>query len=220
MAATRSACADLALERLATTVCHPEASENASGGKDSPSTSQSITAQFQAATDFEQRCNQGPETGLCRAFIPMWWFNAKTGECEEFIYGGCRGNDNRYETKEECEETCSTKKLSYKNAETSATPDEVKKESELEGGFHCCVPLMNLPHSEKRKRIRKINFKGIPASVAEVCMRPAYPGPCLAYFPRFYYDPKTYSCRPFIYGGCKSNGNNFETLRACREFCA
>ncbi|KAH6928071.1 hypothetical protein HPB50_011190 [Hyalomma asiaticum] len=47
MAATRSACADLALERLATTVCHPEASENASGGKDSPSTSQSITAQFQ-----------------------------------------------------------------------------------------------------------------------------------------------------------------------------
>ncbi|KAH6938661.1 hypothetical protein HPB50_011603 [Hyalomma asiaticum] len=39
MAATRSEFADLALEHLATTVCHPEASEKASGGKDSPSTS-------------------------------------------------------------------------------------------------------------------------------------------------------------------------------------
>ncbi|KAH6938787.1 hypothetical protein HPB50_012648 [Hyalomma asiaticum] len=55
MAATRSACADLALERLVTTVSHPEAWENASGGKDCRSTSQSITAQFQGAYAGEER---------------------------------------------------------------------------------------------------------------------------------------------------------------------
>ncbi|KAH8027472.1 hypothetical protein HPB51_006078 [Rhipicephalus microplus] len=121
-----------------------------------------------SAKDFEPQCDQGPDVGLCKGFFPMWWFNTKTGKCEEFVYGGCGGNGNRYETREECEETCSSK-----------TP-----------------------------------------TVAEVCRRPASSGPCLAYLPRFYYDPQRNSCRPFIYGGCKSNGNNFETLHACIEFCA
>ncbi|KAH6925176.1 hypothetical protein HPB50_001480 [Hyalomma asiaticum] len=36
-----------------------------------------------------------------------WWYNVETGQCEEFYYGGCSGNANRFETKELCEETCS-----------------------------------------------------------------------------------------------------------------
>ncbi|KAH7986366.1 hypothetical protein HPB51_026681 [Rhipicephalus microplus] len=64
-----------------------------------------------SAKDFEPQCDQGPDVGLCKGFFPMWWFNTKTGKCEEFVYGGCGGNGNRYETKEECEETCSVKTL-------------------------------------------------------------------------------------------------------------
>ncbi|KAK8777427.1 hypothetical protein V5799_029229 [Amblyomma americanum] len=61
---------------------------------------------------------------------------------------------------------------------------------------------------------------GLFASVADVCRRPAYSGPCMASIPRFYYDAQTKQCRQFIYGGCHSNGNNFETLRQCMDACA
>nr|XP_037274979.1 kunitz-type serine protease inhibitor 6-like [Rhipicephalus microplus] len=148
-----------------------------------------IVATALAAKDFEPQCDQGPDVGLCKGFFPMWWFNTKTGKCEEFVYGGCGGNGNRYETREECEETCSSKTLTSRKEETAAASTVATED------FHS-------------------------ATVAEVCRRPASSGPCLAYLPRFYYDPQRNSCRPFIYGGCKSNGNNFETLHACIEFCA
>jgi hypothetical protein len=53
-----------------------------------------------------------------------------------------------------------------------------------------------------------------------VCERPAFPGPCLALFPRYYFDGKKGQCKTFTYGGCKSNGNNFETEEECRRTCA
>ncbi len=32
-----------------------------------------------------------------------FFFNAKTGNCEQFQYGGCGGNDNRFGSIEECQ---------------------------------------------------------------------------------------------------------------------
>ena len=47
-----------------------------------------------------------PVTGPCEAYIPSWFYNKDSKRCEEFIYGGCFGNQNRFETKEACEERC------------------------------------------------------------------------------------------------------------------
>lgn len=44
--------------------------------------------------------------GRCRASIPRWWYNATDGTCQQFVYGGCDGNDNNYLSKEECLEKC------------------------------------------------------------------------------------------------------------------
>ncbi|XP_050296032.1 PI-stichotoxin-Hcr2f-like [Anthonomus grandis grandis] len=44
-------------------------------------------------------------------------------------------------------------------------------------------------------------------------------GPCRMYLERYYYDPSTRTCKMFIYGGCRGNKNNFETLRACYRIC-
>ncbi|XP_077520938.1 boophilin-H2-like isoform X1 [Amblyomma americanum] len=142
-----------------------------------------VSAAF-AATAFDMRCTQLPDSGPCKAMMPMWWFNARTGKCELFNYGGCGGNENRYESKRQCEMTCSASKPSF-------WPER-----------HWGVP------------------SGLFASVADVCRRPAYSGICMASIPRFYYDAQTKQCRQFIYGGCHSNGNNFETLRQCMDACA
>lgn len=54
---------------------------------------------------------------------------------------------------------------------------------------------------------------------AEICLLPPDEGPCRARIPSFYYSRYTQSCRPFLYGGCEGNANNFETLAACEEAC-
>lgn len=39
----------------------------------------------------------------------MWFFDTEQNECSRFWYGGCGGNNNRFETQEECENLCLTK---------------------------------------------------------------------------------------------------------------
>ena len=41
-----------------------------------------------------------------RAAIPRFFYNAERGECENFIYGGCNGNENNFERAEDCEAMC------------------------------------------------------------------------------------------------------------------
>ncbi|XP_022255568.1 uncharacterized protein LOC111088812 [Limulus polyphemus] len=51
-------------------------------------------------------CDQPRDIGLCRGYVPRWFYNHQTHTCEEFIYGGCGGNKNNFETKEECDARC------------------------------------------------------------------------------------------------------------------
>ncbi|KAG7470748.1 hypothetical protein MATL_G00117080 [Megalops atlanticus] len=53
----------------------------------------------------------------------------------------------------------------------------------------------------------------------EMCRAPMLVGPCRAAFPRFYYDAANQTCNRFIFGGCGSNGNNFETEEECKSTC-
>eukprot|EP01083_Nonionella_stella_P293443 997922_1 len=51
-------------------------------------------------------CSIPKETGPCRAAIPRYYFNINSGQCEIFTYGGCRGNENNFNTLSECERSC------------------------------------------------------------------------------------------------------------------
>ncbi|CAM1332662.1 Uncharacterised protein g10930 [Pycnogonum litorale] len=51
-------------------------------------------------------CSSAPEVGPCDAHMPMFYFDPETEQCKDFTYGGCQGNENRYETVEACEATC------------------------------------------------------------------------------------------------------------------
>uniref|UniRef100_A0A8C7A8G0 Tissue factor pathway inhibitor n=1 Tax=Neovison vison TaxID=452646 RepID=A0A8C7A8G0_NEOVI len=51
-------------------------------------------------------CALKPDNGPCRAMIKQFFFNIHTQQCEEFMYGGCEGNQNRFATLEDCQEKC------------------------------------------------------------------------------------------------------------------
>ncbi|XP_017477436.1 PREDICTED: protease inhibitor-like [Rhagoletis zephyria] len=51
-------------------------------------------------------CSQPQEVGPCRKADPKFSYNSEKKACEQFFYGGCQGNDNRFDTKEECEKIC------------------------------------------------------------------------------------------------------------------
>ncbi|XP_077484626.1 PI-actitoxin-Axm2b-like [Amblyomma americanum] len=53
-------------------------------------------------------CALEPERGLCYAAFTLYYFDAATGTCEEFLYGGCGGNDNRFGSLAECLATCAS----------------------------------------------------------------------------------------------------------------
>ncbi|GFV25247.1 tissue factor pathway inhibitor [Trichonephila clavipes] len=51
-------------------------------------------------------CLQEKDAGPCFASFLRYFYNNATGECEQFTYGGCRGNSNNFVTKEDCEAAC------------------------------------------------------------------------------------------------------------------
>ncbi len=55
--------------------------------------------------------------------------------------------------------------------------------------------------------------------LSEMCRLPKESGPCYADFLRFYFDDSIGECRPFNFGGCQGNQNNFETQQECYEQC-
>ena len=49
---------------------------------------------------------QPKDEGSCRAMLERFYFDKRDGQCKEFIYGGCKGNENNFKDMEECEKQC------------------------------------------------------------------------------------------------------------------
>ncbi|KAH0627282.1 hypothetical protein JD844_002805 [Phrynosoma platyrhinos] len=46
------------------------------------------------------------DSGDCEDYILKWYFDKDQDMCSQFWYGGCGGNKNRFESREECEALC------------------------------------------------------------------------------------------------------------------
>ncbi|XP_055949174.1 zonadhesin-like isoform X5 [Argiope bruennichi] len=184
-------------------------------------------------------CMQPKEVGPCRALFQRFFYNQQTGQCEAFTYGGCKGNKNNFEKKEDCEMTCGT--------EPKPAPPKCGKDEQ----YYKCIPncqstcdtyKTNMPCPLfcksgcycKEGMVKNRNGKCVKPSECEstnppvtaapiptnsVCLQPKEVGPCLAIIPRFFYNLQTGRCEEFSYGGCAGNKNNFEKKKDCERTC-
>lgn len=51
-------------------------------------------------------CELPMVVGPCNSDYLQWFYDRQTDTCQEFNYGGCQGNDNRFSDQESCERRC------------------------------------------------------------------------------------------------------------------
>lgn len=71
---------------------------------------------FETIDDCKNTCEQPPSSkdacklpkihGPCTGYYKKYYYDSDRNICSEFIYGGCLGNTNRFETLEECKQSC------------------------------------------------------------------------------------------------------------------
>uniref|UniRef100_A0A8C9KBV7 Tissue factor pathway inhibitor n=1 Tax=Panthera tigris altaica TaxID=74533 RepID=A0A8C9KBV7_PANTA len=137
-------------------------------------------------------CFLDEDSGICRGYMTRYFYSNDTKQCERFKYGGCLGNQNNFESLEECKNTC-------EDAGNTLPLDSVNNDS-------FTPQPTNVPSF--------FEFYG-----PSWCLTPADRGLCQANVSRFYYNSVIGKCRPFKYSGCGGNENNFTSKNACLRTC-
>ncbi|XP_064464179.1 carboxypeptidase inhibitor SmCI-like [Ornithodoros turicata] len=188
-------------------------------------------------------CHLLKDEGLCKGFYPKYFYDTSDGQCKEFIYGGCYGNLNNFDTYNECKKVCggTSRKYGPKSSARGLASD-----AESENPVICELPkeqgmcddfVIRFYYDLQDRNCESFVYSGCQGnennfetfemcdatcgrkSTIDICHLSPDKGPCKGYFQMFYFDPETKSCKKFIYGGCQGNGNNFETKDECIIAC-
>ena len=89
--------------------CAKHAGKNTNNGR---ARTMKATARSLQLSLIQPICLQPKDIGRCRAMRPKWYFDESRKTCKLFHWGGCGGNQNKFETKQECERTCRLPKSS------------------------------------------------------------------------------------------------------------
>ncbi|KAM4705787.1 tissue factor pathway inhibitor 2 [Rhinophrynus dorsalis] len=57
-----------------------------------------------------KNCRMDADEGPCRGYLKRYFYNMKTMKCEQFVYGGCYGNENNFQSEASCLDSCAPKR--------------------------------------------------------------------------------------------------------------
>ncbi|KAG7222227.1 hypothetical protein INR49_016641 [Caranx melampygus] len=70
-----------------------------------------------------------------------------------------------------------------------------------------------------RRKRRRVFGTNTVVSPADRCLEPMAEGACSEYVLLWYFHPHSGECRPFVYGGCGGNRNQFSSRQECQSRC-
>nr|XP_060643335.1 actinia tenebrosa protease inhibitors-like [Anolis sagrei ordinatus] len=158
-------------------------------------------------------CSLPPAKGPCPNRLTRYYYNHNRKQCESFVYGGCLGNGNKFQTRDSCEKMCEVSKEKLPMPVPPTRPAPSTPERPMPG-----PPTTTMPRTP---RPSPSPGSGQDQSVARltVCSLPPAKGPCPNRLTRYYYNHNRKQCESFIYGGCLGNGNKFPTPGNCEKRC-
>uniref|UniRef100_A0A673CKZ3 Serine peptidase inhibitor, Kunitz type 1 a n=1 Tax=Sphaeramia orbicularis TaxID=375764 RepID=A0A673CKZ3_9TELE len=200
------------------------------------SDSTTVTVLVLTPEQSEDHCMVPMKIGPCRGSFPRWHYNAASEKCEQFSFGGCRGNHNNYLTLEECANACYGTEKTGRGLPIPTPPAEKCGAPCTADQFtcanQCCLdrtlecdstPQCSDGSDENNCEDLGRNFEillQIPVDEQKVrCTEPPDTGNCRDSLSKWYYNPLQQDCSLFNYGGCLGNENRFNTKEQCMKVC-
>ncbi|KFD56213.1 hypothetical protein M514_02991 [Trichuris suis] len=76
-------------------------------------TKETCESRCNVATEPKSICHQPKDRGPCHRAMLRWYYDPKHNICRVFLYGGCEGNSNNFETEKQCDQTCGPVEQTY-----------------------------------------------------------------------------------------------------------
>ncbi|XP_041353663.1 papilin-like isoform X2 [Gigantopelta aegis] len=150
-------------------------------------------------------CSLPRNGGNCNGYNIVWYYDLDLQRCRRFIYTGCGGNENRFDSDAECLQLC----------------DGVSKDGMIvRPTSRPRVTSRPVPRATPRPTSRPTT--AAPAPEADPCKMSSDNGRCASgsnYTIWWYYDSEKAYCTRFYYGGCGGNANRFKNREDCENEC-
>ncbi|PAV71275.1 hypothetical protein WR25_03067 [Diploscapter pachys] len=156
----------------------------------------------------------------------MFYYDTRMKVCQPFSYHGCAGNDNKYESAQDCKSTCVTKTGGAGTTSASSTSPRSSTNSTSQGKVPPFVPEGNSHGQWRKAELCSSNYL-IPNGQYVLCQDYV----CSlrddnGHFqdgvedrPRFGWDHNVKNCVRFSYYGRDGNYNNFPNFPSCVAYC-